>query len=280
MRRGEPGDAGADEGLDLRDERPSTLHRDGHTGARRRFRVPGQEEPGRVGQAAEAALVHLEAANLVGRAEAVLQPSYDAQRRVFVALELQHHVDQVLQHARPGDLPVLGDVTHEHGGDSALLGDRHDGGGDRPHLGHATRHAVRARGRERLHRIEHEKAGLHRVEVSHHRGQIGLGRQVEPLVQGADALGAQSHLARGLFATDHQGRPGLARGTGGPLLGDVEQEGRLADARLAREQHHRAGHKSTAEDPVELGHSGWTSPRRLGADRRRWDGPARPGCGR
>src|SRR3712207_8160134 len=43
--------------------------------------------------------------------------------------EVQHHVDEVLQHARAGHLPVLGHVTPAHGRDAALLGHRDDGCG-------------------------------------------------------------------------------------------------------------------------------------------------------
>jgi hypothetical protein len=128
--------------------------------------VPVEEQPGRVGQAGEAALVHLEAAHLVGRAVAVLQPAHHAQRGVLVALELQHHVDQVLKRARAGHLPVLGDVPDEHGGDAALLGHRDQRRRDRPHLRDAAGDPLAAAHGDRLHRVEHEQARLHRVEVA------------------------------------------------------------------------------------------------------------------
>ena len=48
------------------------------------------------------------------------------------------------------------------------------------------------------------RPGLDRVEVAEHRLQVGLGGQVEPLVQGAEALGAQPHLAGRLLAGDDQ----------------------------------------------------------------------------
>ena len=161
-----------------------------------RLGVPGQEQAGRVGQAGQPALVHLEAAHLVGRAEAVLQAPDQTQRGELVALELEHDVDQVLQHPGPGDLAVLGHVSDQDGGDVALLGHRHDRGGDRPHLGHPARHAVRTGRGEGLHRVEHEQAGLDRVEVAEDGGEVGLGGEVEPFVQRADALGPQPYLGR------------------------------------------------------------------------------------
>ena len=107
-----------------------------------------RNRPDGSGRLVDAALVHLEAAHLVGRAEAVLQPAHQPQRGVFVALELQHHVDQVLQHPGPGHLAVLGDVADQDGGDAALLGHGDQRGGDRPDLGDPARHARRCPGAE------------------------------------------------------------------------------------------------------------------------------------
>ena len=44
-------------------------------------------------------------------------------RVVAVALELEHAVDEVLEHARPRDRAVLRDVADEDRGDAALLRD-------------------------------------------------------------------------------------------------------------------------------------------------------------
>ena len=114
------------------------------------------------------ALVHLEAADLVGRAEPVLQPAHHPQRGVLVALEVQHHVDQVLEHPRAGDLAVLGDVADQHGRDAALLGDRDQRRGDGADLGDAAGHALGAGRGDGLHRVEHQQPGLDRVEVAEH----------------------------------------------------------------------------------------------------------------
>ena len=44
-----------------------------------------------------------------------------AQRVTAVAVERQHGVDDVLEHARPGERAFLRDVADEHGGELALL---------------------------------------------------------------------------------------------------------------------------------------------------------------
>ena len=57
-----------------------------------------------------------------------------------------------------------------------------------------------------LHRVDDEQAGLDRVEMAEDRFQVGLGGQEEPLVQRAEALGPQPHLADRLLAGDDQAR--------------------------------------------------------------------------
>src|SRR5437764_149937 len=78
-----------------------------------------KEQPRRVGNPVNAVGVQQEAADLVGGAEAVLHAAHHAKRRVAVALEVQHDVDEVLQRARPCDGAVIGDVAdqqHRHPG--------------------------------------------------------------------------------------------------------------------------------------------------------------------
>ena len=71
----------------------------------------------------EAVAGHLEDAELVGRAEAVLHGAQRAEEAVAVALELEHRVDHVLEDARPGDGALLGHVTDEEDGRAGLLGE-------------------------------------------------------------------------------------------------------------------------------------------------------------
>ena len=63
---------------------------------------------------ARPAVGHLEHADLVGGAEAVLDRAQDAELVAAVAFEIQHRVHHVLQHARPGERAVLGDVADQH----------------------------------------------------------------------------------------------------------------------------------------------------------------------
>ena len=56
---------------------------------------------------------HLEDADLVRRAEAVLDGAQDAELVAALAFEVEDGVDHVLDHAGAGDLAVLGDVADE-----------------------------------------------------------------------------------------------------------------------------------------------------------------------
>jgi hypothetical protein len=76
-----------------------------------------------VRDADEAGSGHLEDAQLVRRAEPVLDRTQDAVGVVAVAFELEHAVDQVLEDARPRDGTVLRHVADEEGRHAALLGD-------------------------------------------------------------------------------------------------------------------------------------------------------------
>ena len=75
-----------------------------------------EEQLGRVGHLAQAFGCHLEHADLVGGAEAVLDGAQDAEGVAAVAFEVEHGVDHVLDHLRAGDLAVLGDVADEQQG--------------------------------------------------------------------------------------------------------------------------------------------------------------------
>jgi hypothetical protein len=98
--------------------------------------VGGQEDRARVGHALQPAFGHREHADLVDRAEAVLDGAHQAEAAVRVALEIQHRVDDVLQHARPGQRAFLGDVADQHDAGAAGLGRAREVRGAFAHLRH------------------------------------------------------------------------------------------------------------------------------------------------
>ena len=113
MRRAVAERRGRDERLDLDEERPRALDAGEDRRAGDAAVALGEEERRGVGDLGEAGAGHLEDADLVGRAEAVLDRAQDAELVAALALEVEHGVDHVLDDARAGDLAVLGDVADE-----------------------------------------------------------------------------------------------------------------------------------------------------------------------
>ncbi len=116
------------------------------------------EQLGGLGDADEPGAGHLEDAELVRRAEAVLGRAQDAVLVVAVSFELEHAVDEMLQHARARDRAVLRHVADEEDRDPCLLGYPQQPRGRLPHLRHRARRraelcASRASGRSRSRRL-------------------------------------------------------------------------------------------------------------------------------
>ena len=133
-----------DERLDLEEERARPFERADD----RRSRLVvlrAAEDRGRVVHPLEPRAGHLEDAQLVRRAEAVLDGAEDPMGAVAVALELEHAVDEVLEHARSRDRTLLRHVPDEERGDSLLLGDAEQAAGRFADLRDRTGGRARAR---------------------------------------------------------------------------------------------------------------------------------------
>ena len=236
--------------LYLGQQRASSLHGDRDAGAGDLLVVVLDEQAGRVGDRRDPVVGQVEAAHLVDRAEAVLHRADHAEPGVAVALEVEDHVDDVLEDARAGDRAVLGDVADEHRGDVAGLGDPDQRGGDLLHLGDPAGHAVDV-GRPRWSGSSRRPGASGRtcsMWVSTAPRSVSAARKSSswtPPVRSARSRTCDG----GLLAGDVEGAALVARGLGGHL----EQERALADSRLAGQQDRRTGDQPAAEHPVELG---------------------------
>ena len=81
---------------------------------RSRRRTTGEKQGRRVGHLDQAMIAHLEDADLVGGAKAVLDRAQDAELMPALALEIEHGIDHVLEHPRPGDDALFGHVADEN----------------------------------------------------------------------------------------------------------------------------------------------------------------------
>ena len=191
-----------DERLDLEQDRPRALERAGNRGPDLTS-VRATEELGWIRDADEPDARHLEDAELVRRSEPVLHGPQDTMCVVAVALELKDAVDEVLEHPRPRDRPVLRHVTHEDRRDSLLLGDAKQSAGRLPHLPDRAGSGAELGRVQRLHRVDHAHVRPLALERRADRLELGLGQDLDVL--GApEALGAKLDLRHRLLAGDEQ----------------------------------------------------------------------------
>ena len=226
----------------------------------------GEERARRVGDLDQAAVGHLEHADLLGRPVAVLRRPHEAQPAGPVALDREHHVDEVLERLGPGQRPVLGDVPHEHHRHAVGLGELHEPQRGLPHLSDAPRRPVELVRRHGLDGVDDQEArplGPRQLDDALH---AGLGDDPDPLPgrtrREPEPRRPEPDLRRGLLA----GGVEHARGDLGDARGDLEQERGLADPRLAAQQHDGAGHQPAAQHPVELPDADRTPDRGRGVD--------------
>ena len=149
------------------------------------------------------------------------------------------------------------------------------------HLGHAAGGALDLRGRDGLDRVEHQQVGVDVLDVPEHGAQVGLRGEQQLRVERVDPAGPQAHLRGRLLAGHVQDLAPGPRGAGG----DVEQQRRLADPRLAGQQHHGARARGRRRAPGRARRPPWAVParsrRRSGrsAARASASGPWRPCAG-
>ncbi len=166
-------------------------------------------------------VAHLEDADLVGRPEAVLQRAQRPVGALALALEREHAVDEVLEHARTGERALLGDVADQHDRDAARLGDAHQAPGDLAHLPDRSRRPGQPGRMQRLDRVDDADVGALGLDRRDDRLEVGLGDDRDRQRGRAEPLGAQPHLGGRLLAGDvEDAAPGprraLARGSRAP----------------------------------------------------------------
>ena len=121
----------------------------------------GEEDPARIGDRRQAVLIHLHQAHLGGWSETVFGCSQDPETVMAVAFEFNHRVDYVLEHSRPGEGALFGDMAHKDQGNPFGLGDIEKFVGALPHLGHRSRRRTDLGIVHGLNRIDHDQVGAH-----------------------------------------------------------------------------------------------------------------------
>ncbi|MDT4838658.1 hypothetical protein FQZ97_724200 [compost metagenome] len=238
---------GVHQGLHLHQHGPRTFPGGHHHAAGHRLLGAGEEDGGGVGDFLQALVGHAEHAQFVDRAEAVLHRPQQAQAAIGFALEIEHRVHHVLQHAGAGQGAFLGHVADQEDRRAALLGEAHQQRRALAHLGHAAGGRLQLLGEDGLDGVDHHHLGLLHPCGGDDGLDAGLGHDLQLVFRQAQAAGAHGHLLLGFLAGDIE--RGEARGN---VAEGLQEDGGLADARIAADQHHRAIHQAAAEDAVQL----------------------------
>ncbi len=202
-------------------------------------------------------------AGLVGRAEAVLQRAQLAVGALALALELQHAVDEVLEHARARERAVLGDVADEDHGDRLRLGQLHDPRRRPRAPGRPSPGAPESsRERERLHGVDHARRRGARRRASSSTASRSVSASTGTVAarrRRREPLGAQPDLPADSSPLTYRVRaPARCRWPSTMLVSvDLPIPGEPPSSTS------EPGHEASAEDPVELADPGRHAPRRL-----------------
>ena len=169
------------------------------------------------------------------------------------ALERQHRVDHVLDHARSCDLAVLGDMADQNDGGAGTLGKTDERLRRAAHLRDRAGRGFDRVGPHGLDRVDDDQA--RRLALAQRGDDVldrGFGRKLDRRFRQPEAFRAQPHLRDRFFARNVDGAVSGLRQRGRGL----DQQRRFADAGIARHQQHRAAHEAAAGDAVEFGHAG------------------------
>ena len=217
---------------------------------------------------------HLEDADLLGRAEAVLGRADQPQRRVALALDRDDRVDEVLEGLGPGDRAVLGHVPDEDDRDALALGEVHQADGRLADLADAAGRAVELVDRRGLDRVDDDERRSHAVGRPRRSTRCRARPGPRRAARDRPRAGRAARRAGG------PGRPTPRRSRTAPAAadagGDLEQQRRLADPGLAAD----AGRASPGTSPPPSTRSSSPMPVGQRAGRRpRRCRPGRPAIG-
>ena len=117
----------------------------------------GQEQGGRIRDLGQTLFRHFKDADFVGRAEAVLDRTENAELVAPLAFEIEHRVDHVLHHARAGESAVLGHMPHQNERETLRLGKTDELQGAGTDLSHRPRSGIQRLMGHGLNGVDHQE---------------------------------------------------------------------------------------------------------------------------
>ena len=173
-----------------------------------------------------------------------------------VALEVEHGIHEVLQGLGTGDRAVLRDVPDEDDGDPVALGQLHQSQRCLANLADAAGRPVELVDRGGLDRVDDERDPAAPIGPARRSGRPRSRRRpASPprrTVEQAQSGGAKADLGRPTPRRSRRGRGHRSGRAAGDAGRGLEEEGRLADARLTADEDERSRDEAAAQDPVEL----------------------------
>ena len=167
--------------LELDQQRPGALAHHRHHAPRDVAGSPREEDRGRIADLPQPRFGHREQADLVRGPETVLDRPDDPEPPVRLALEIEHGIDHVLQHPRPRERPVLGDVPDQKHGDGVFLRVAREPRRALPHLRDAARGGLQHVGEHGLDRVDDHDPGRFAGEHVEDRLHARLREQLHPI---------------------------------------------------------------------------------------------------
>ncbi len=166
-----------DQGLHLDQQRPGTFPGDQDATARDLLFVAREKDRRRITDLAQPLVGHRKHPQFVDRAEAILDRANQTKRTSALALEVEHGVDHVLEHARAGQRAFFRHMPHQKQRRPGLLGKAHKARSGLTHLGHRTWRGLQRLGVEGLDGIEYQYLRTVAGDQREDAFNAGLGQQ-------------------------------------------------------------------------------------------------------
>ncbi len=220
-----------------------------------------EEEGARIFYFLQARIAHREDADFIGRAEAVFHATQDAVILPAIALEIEHGIDHMLEHARPGDLSILGDMANEDEGKPALFGRADEFMRAGAHLGDGAGGGIERIDEHGLDGIDDDDVRcLATIDTRQNFAHRGGGGELQRCIAEAQTLTAQLNLRERFLARDVEDGVSAAR----QYRRRLQQQGGFPDAGVAAKQNSRTFDEAAAQHAVKLGDAGGFA--RMGGD--------------
>src|SRR5581483_10799293 len=171
---------------------------------------------------------------------------------VALAFEVENRVDHVLERFRTSEAAVLGDMADEQRRHVLTFGGEQELRRRLTHLSDTARRRLQLQRKNRLHGIDDDERRFDAADFLEDALEAGFGEEIQRRAADREPLAPRLDLVLRFFARAVENR------TDGPrhVRRRLQQQRRLADARLPAEQDERSGYDAAAEDAIEFADAG------------------------